>query len=88
MNLSLNFARMQRLGVCKYRQHGDGSQKCSVLTVDMTIRTNDNKEELLLAVEGLKKEIARLIEEKYDSFVVPDESLPIESPAGPRPSLN
>lgn len=68
---------MQRLGVCKYRRHEDGSEKCSALTVDMTIRTNDSKEELLLAVEGLKKEMVRLIEEKYESFVVPDESLPI-----------
>lgn len=89
MNIALNFEIMQSHStVCKYSQDNNGSQRCSILTVDMTIRTNESKEELLQAVEFLKKDIVRLIEKRYDSFVVPDESLPIESPAGPRPSLN
>jgi hypothetical protein len=65
----------QSFGIYPSRDGPDGTRKGSILKINLTVKTNDSKEQLLTYVDTLRDMIKESIEENYDSFIVPDNEL-------------
>ena len=65
-----------RFGLYPYRDGEDGEKKKTVMIVDISIRTNDTKEQVLLTVDRAYKKIIEFVNVNYSAYVIPGCDLP------------
>ncbi len=65
-----------RLGLYPSRQGEDGENKKTVMKVDISIRTNDSKEQVLITVDEAYKRMIEFVNDNYDAFIVLESELP------------
>ena len=65
-----------RFGLYPSRDGEDGEKKKTVMKVDISIRTNDTKEQVLFTVDEAYKRMIEFVNENFNAFVVPGCELP------------
>ena len=64
-----------RIGLYPEREDADGKTRKSIVKVDLSIRTNDTKEQVLIALEQMYKKMIEHVNTNYDAFVVDEDAL-------------